>query len=390
MRLAFVSNYINHHQLPFCRAMADRPGTEFVFFETEELPQERRSMGWGNEEKPAYVRFLSAADTDALLSFDLVLFGDAPEALITGRLEKNLPTIRISESIYKEGQWKMISPRGLRRKYRDHIRFRKNRVWLLCAGGYVASDFSLIRAYPGKMLKWGYFPETRRCDIRALIGGKPGQHGEIPRFLWVGRLLDWKHPETALNVAAALKREGIRFSMELVGEGPLEAYVRTQIGELGLTEMVKLSPFRMPEEIRDEMEQTDIFLLCSDTREGWGAVANEAMNAGCALIACSGAGAVPFLVKQGENGLIYPAGNEEAACALTLRLIRDPALCAGLGEQAYRTITEQWNAETAAKRLTEVSEAILSGRPLPEYPDGPCAKAQPVSPGRFRREAAGR
>ena len=32
------------------------------------------------------------------------------------------------------------------------------------------------------------------------------------------------------------------------------------------------------------MEKADIFLFTSDRREGWGAVANEAMNSACALV----------------------------------------------------------------------------------------------------------
>ena len=99
MRIGFVSNYINHHQIPFCRAMAERLGEDFLFFETARITGERKAMGWGNEEKQPYVRFLSPGEGEKLLSFDLVLFGDAPEELIRERLEKNLPTFRISESI---------------------------------------------------------------------------------------------------------------------------------------------------------------------------------------------------------------------------------------------------------------------------------------------------
>ena len=43
-------------------------------------------------------------------------------------------------------------------------------------------------------------------------------------------------------------------------------------------------------------------------QDGWGAVANEAMNSACALVAGHMIGAVPYLIRQGENGLIYEDG----------------------------------------------------------------------------------
>ena len=51
----------------------------------------------------------------------------------------------------------------------EHIRYRKQNVYLLCAGAYTASDFHMIGAYPGKMFRWGYFPETRIYSRNAAV-----------------------------------------------------------------------------------------------------------------------------------------------------------------------------------------------------------------------------
>ncbi len=382
MTLAFVSNYINHHQLPLCGELYGLLGEDFVFFETEELAGERAAMGWGREEKPSYVRFLGREETRRLLDFDMVLFGDAPEELIRERLLKDLPTIRISESIYKEGQWKFISPRGLKQKYRDHIRFRRGRVWLLCAGGYVASDFSLIGAYPEKKLKWGYFPETKAHELDGLMAGKPLQRGERPRLLWAGRMIDWKHPETALFIAESLKKEGFDFSLEFIGEGPLREGLQERARDLS---EVSFTSFLSPAEVREKMEGADVFFLCSDNREGWGAVANEAMNSGCVLVASSGAGAVPFLAAPGKNALVYPKGDEETALKLTKRALTEPAFARALGKEAYGSIAGLWNERLAAGRLVSVCEAILSGAEPPDFEAGPCSPALPLSPGAYDR-----
>ena len=76
---------------------------------------------------------------------EIVIFGGVEdERYIARRLKEGKILIRYSERIYKEGQWKFISPKGLVKKFHDHVRYRNKPVYLLCSGAYVASDFSLI------------------------------------------------------------------------------------------------------------------------------------------------------------------------------------------------------------------------------------------------------
>ena len=65
--------------------------------------------------------------------------------------------------------------------------FRRAPVYLLCSGAYVPSDFHIVRAYPGKMYCWGYFPETRHYDIDRLLEEKGYGEEKIPSLLWAAR-----------------------------------------------------------------------------------------------------------------------------------------------------------------------------------------------------------
>ena len=40
MKTTFVSNYINHHQIPFCDALYRRLGEDFTFIQTEPMEEE--------------------------------------------------------------------------------------------------------------------------------------------------------------------------------------------------------------------------------------------------------------------------------------------------------------------------------------------------------------
>ncbi len=152
------------------------------------------------------------------------------------------------------------------------------------------------------------------------------------------------------------------------------------------------------------MEKSDIYLVTSDRQEGWGAVVNEAMNSGCAVVANHMIGAVPFLIKHGKNGLIYQDGRKEALFRLTCQLLQDRDYCRRLGEAALDTITKEWNAENAAERLcglcvrlgflrqedvTEMQEETTDkafGDEKVSYGTGPCSPAPVISERRMYRE----
>jgi glycosyltransferase involved in cell wall biosynthesis len=263
--------------------------------------------------------------------------------------------MRYHERLYKTGQWKMITPRGLIRKYQDHIRYRKKPVYLLCAGAYVPSDFALIRAYPRKMYRWGYFPETKHYTEDELMTGKENR---VLSILWAGRFLDWKHPEMAVLCAGYLQDKGYDFHMDIIGNGDREESVKSLIRSRQLEDRVTLLGYRTPGEVRTHMEQANIFLVTSDRQEGWGAVVNEAMNSGCGVVVNHHIGAAPFLIKHGENGLLYRDHHPEDLFAQTEKLVKDSEFCKKLGLEAYHTIVDEWNGEQAAVRLLALMKQL--------------------------------
>lgn len=389
----FVSNYINHHQIPFCDAMYQHLGGSFTFIQTEPMEDERVRMGWQEENQLSYVKYFYEEPEVCrrlIAESRVVLFGGTDdESYIAERLESGRPVIRYSERLYKEGQWRAVSPRGLIKKYRDHTRFRRRPVYLLCAGAYVPSDFHIVRAYPHKMLKWGYFPATRHYDVDELMKGK-----QPATILWAARFLDWKHPEAALECAAYLKARGLGFRMNVVGDGELRPGMERMIQEYDLGDCVTLLGYRRPDEVRALMEQSQIYLATSDRKEGWGAVINEAMNSGCAVVASHMMGAAPWLIRQGENGVLYRDGSQGNLNAIVEQLLLDPTLCEGLGRTAIGTIECEWNAELAAEKLLGFcrgqgflpGDGLEEGRTLQEPSAdaalplvGPCSEAEVVS-----------
>ena len=374
--LTFFSNFLMHHQTPFCEAMARLLGANFKFVATERIPKERLGMGYSDLSKSASYAVNSYESEEnykkALelgLNSDVVVIGDAPDEFIEERLKQNKLTFRYSERYFKEGRWRILDPRVFKARYKQDIRYKKKNLYMLCASAYTAPDCRFIGCYKNKMFKWGYFPTVKRYEsIESVINAKTSAS-----LIWAARFLDWKHPEAALTVAKRLKEDGYKFTLNMIGGGELENKIKERIAKYGLKGCVKLLGTMPPEKVREYMEKAEIFLFTSDKNEGWGAVLNESMNSGCAVVASSAIGSVPYLIKDGENGLIYKDGNVKDLYKKVKFLLDNAEYRKNLGKNAYDTLKTEWNAEIAAERLLGLIDSINCGKETP-YKSGPCSR----------------
>nr|MBQ8244944.1 glycosyltransferase [Oscillospiraceae bacterium] len=300
----------------------------------------------------------------------MVIAGSAPERLVRQCILDNKLVFRYSERPLKHGIEPLkYLPRLVRWNWRNPP---GKPIFLLCASAFAVKDYACFGLFRGKAFRWGYFPETRHYqNLQALVEGKRKNS-----ILWAGRLLDWKHPEDAVRVAVELKKNGVPFDLNIIGTGEREKALQDRIVRERLEDCVHLLGAMKPEEVRRHMEESEIFLFTSDRREGWGAVLNEAMNSGCAAVASHTIGAVPYLVKDGENGMIYPSGNVEALYNKVRYLLESPEERCQIGMNAVKTIAQEWNGEVAARRLVQLIQAFQTGEAQALYQTGPCSPAE--------------
>ena len=382
MTFTFVSNYINHHQMPLCEALRRELGDDFTFIQTMPMEEERVAMGWGVDVRQLpYVQCLyqdEYACRRTIAESDVVLFGwSQREDIAAERLASGRVTMRVSERLYREGQWKAVSPRGLAAKYQEHIKYRKKNVCMLCAGAYTASDFHLIGAYPGKLFRWGYFTRLRTYSEEQFNTMKV-QDGRL-HIVWAGRFIPLKHPEYVVRLAGTLRDKGCPFFVHMLGDGELEPQIRQDVDQAGLAESFRFYGYTEPEQVRDVMEQCHIHLFTSNHLEGWGAVVNEGMNSGCVEVVNEQVGAAPYLIRHGENGLVYPKDRYGKMEALVLDLFENWETRRRMGRAAYETIRDVWNAEYAAKELLRFAEGLLRGEIVPGK-EGPLTAAPILRP----------
>ena len=373
MKIVFVSNYFNHHQKPFCEELYKRFGKDFAFVSTSVMREERKQLGYSQNDHPAYVclahkgREQRREALTMINAADVVIAGSAPNWMLLKRILKGKLLFRYSERPFK----RKIS---FVRKFYHAVGFRlkdlfKKNIYLLCAGAYVAGDYNSIGMYKNRTYKWGYFPETRQYDTEALFREK-----ETDTLLWCGRFIDWKHPDVAIRLAKRLKDAGYHFKLNMIGTGVMDAELRRMVDEYCLNDTVYFLGAMSPDQVRSHMEKAGIFLFTSDRQEGWGAVLNEAMNSGCAVVANREIGSVPFLLVHGRNGFVYSASDPDALFYSVERLLGHSERQQAIAEEAYRMILEKWNSCIAVDHLLKLIDTLDACQWDKPIEEGVCAK----------------
>lgn len=379
MTVTFFSNFLLHHQLPFCNSMYESLRDDFRFVATTHIPQERLDMGY-KDMSHDYTYSVNSYEDEASFreaqrladQSDIVIIGAAPQSFFTNRLDKDKLTFRYTERLFKDGKWRIFDPRVAKACYERHTKYRKNKnYYLLCASAYTAPDCKFIHAYKNKMLKWGYFPPLNKIKENNI---DPVDDGNV-KLLWIGRFISLKRPDYPVKCLKYLVDNGCNVSLTMIGSGELEDEIKQLAAKLGVTDKITFTGSVPTDKVAEYIQRADVFLFTSNREEGWGAVLNESMSGGCAVVASGEIGSVPFLLSNEKNGLIFN-GSLTDLCRKTERLVENRDLRRKLSANALETVYNEWNPETATKRFIELSENLMRGKFEP-YKSGPCSPALP-------------
>ena len=209
MKVTFYSNFLTHHQIPFCIEMQKRLGDDFKFVSTMKIFQWRLDMGFEDLDKK-YDFVIRAYESeemkqkakDLAIESDVVIIGSTTDELIEERLKLDKLTFRYRARvfIFPDGFFNtVLDKEKLKLFYNRHIKYRKNKnLHLLCANAYGAKDFNFLGLYKNKTYKWGYFLETNHYDIDRLIDKK--EENKKIQIIWVARYIKWKHPKVVVKL----------------------------------------------------------------------------------------------------------------------------------------------------------------------------------------------
>ncbi len=337
MTFALLTNILSPHQLPLANAIRMRIGKEnYSYFYTQELPADRKAMGWPDFSKESWCHQIDESDR-RLPEVDVLLAGNRAVDVFERRNALGKKTFFAFERWFRPpfGFARLLHPGFFRMARRFVVCTKSPYFILLPQGVHAARDMArliglfsgdwrcLFRApsvtfepRPGgrltidgrlaeRFFMWAYFVEPSRAPRRASVLA-----ADCVNVMWAGRLLELKRADTVIR--ACRNRKGLRLSV--YGNGPDEKRLRRLADR---ADNIVFHDFLPPDELRRRLRRADVLVLSSDGREGWGAIVNEALAEGVSVLGTYEADAARTLLPETN---LFHAGDEKRLC----RLLSEP------------------------------------------------------------------
>jgi colanic acid/amylovoran biosynthesis glycosyltransferase len=168
---------------------------------------------------------------------------------------------------------------------------------------------------------------------------EPGN--SVPNMLCVGRLVPAKGQHILLEACTLLKKEGVRFQLTFVGDGPDRDSLEQFIAMAGLNGMVTFTGALGQDKVRDYYDKADLFVLASFA-EGVPVVLMEAMAKEIPVISTRITG-IPELIEHGRDGLLATPGDAVDLARQIRKLLDDSRLRRELGVAGRKKVVDLYN-----------------------------------------------
>jgi glycosyltransferase involved in cell wall biosynthesis len=171
---------------------------------------------------------------------------------------------------------------------------------------------------------------------RATIRARYQIPSDAVLLLFAGKLLPGKRPQDILAVLARLQAVVPQLCAAFVGEGELRPFLEAEMRRLGLNNAFLLG-FKNLSEMPEMYAMSDVLVMPSN-HEAWGLVTNEAMATGLPVVVSNRVGASMEIIRDGDNGFVYPVGDIDSLARIVRRVAEDPSLRERMGRRSREII----------------------------------------------------
>jgi glycosyltransferase involved in cell wall biosynthesis len=204
---------------------------------------------------------------------------------------------------------------------------------------------------------------------------RPGPPDEAVRRRWalgggpilgfVGGLRPWHGVHALPPLLARLRGRHPGVRLVIVGDGPLRADLARSFREHDLLDQVVLTGAVPQEEVPDLIRQFDVALAPYPKADHafYFSPLKLFEYMACAVPPVAAAlGQIRDVVRDGETGLLYPAGDDDALAEACFRLLGDEALRRRIGASAAQEVRGRYTWRSNAARVGDLARALRVGR----------------------------
>ena len=198
-------------------------------------------------------------------------------------------------------------------------------------------------------------PPEEREALRQSLDIPPS----VTVFGILARMEDYKGHLYIAQAARLLKDRGrTDFRVLMAGTGTFEKNVARTVKDLEVEDVVKLLGFRSDAD--KLLSVLDVQLNASWGTEATSMALLEGMSLGLPTVA-SDSGGNPYVIKDGETGIVFPSRDAGALAEAMLRLMDRPDQRVVMGQRAREDFENRFTGKVFARETEKVYDSIIKG-----------------------------
>lgn len=216
---------------------------------------------------------------------------------------------------------------------------------------------------PSEYLAQAIIPYGFRAEVISNVIDLPAypyRHRQAlePRLFWMRSFHEIYNPEMALRVLTRVRSVVPEANLTMAGSDKgLEADTRKLAERLGLNGSVRFCGFLDMNRKLQEGAMAEIYINTNHI-DNMPVGVVEACAMGLPVVATS-VGGLPYLLKDGETGLLVPDNDDQAMAASIIRLLEDRGLASRLSANG-RLLAERCSWETVRSQWEDLFKRVMN------------------------------
>lgn len=204
------------------------------------------------------------------------------------------------------------------------------------------------------------------CGIspKSFVPDRPKIASETPHIVYLSSLAERKGMPMLVEACRILRDRGRHFHCTIAGGGEQWFLLQDMVAKYNLQDRVSTPGRYLQEEIRDYLNEADVFVLpCITAKngdiDGIPVALMEAMAMQVPVISTTVSG-VPELIEDGVSGLLVEERNPEQLANAIERIFDDHDFAVTLGENGRDKVSQAFNLDLISHQLVDLFDSFLN------------------------------